>query len=139
MAHYISSLKVASAYILALGNQVYVFQSATDFMEKGIFSGVEVFSSLCYPSLSRIGETSLCFPTHKCPGSAVLLNPQCVNWIWLRFCNVNEMWCCIYYICAGIQMKHGQTRSQGWEEGSFVKQISKRVGCLYTIDMSIDF
>ena len=82
MALYISSLKVASAYILALGNQVYVFQSATDFMEKGIFSGVEfveVFSSLCYPSLSRIGETSLCFPTHKCPGSAVLLNPQCVN------------------------------------------------------------
>ena len=41
-----------------------MFFGAISFMEGCIFEFVEIFSSLCYPSLSRIGKTSLFFQTH---------------------------------------------------------------------------
>ena len=67
---------------------LFKFMCAMNFLEQKIFSRVEfveVFSILCYPSLSRIGKTPLCFPTHKCPGSStLLLNPTNIL-VWVEF------------------------------------------------------
>ena len=80
--HIIANKKATYIFWQWVFKFMLILWSAMKSVENEIFWGVEfveVFSILCYPSLSRIGKTSLCFPTHKCPGSTPLLNSHCVE------------------------------------------------------------
>ena len=56
--------KWVNLYSIHAAIEFPMFFGAISFMEGCIFEFVEIFSSLCYPSLSRIGKTSLFFQTH---------------------------------------------------------------------------
>ena len=132
--------KWVNLYSIHAAIEFPMFFGAISFMEGCIFEFVEIFSSLCYPSLSRIGKTSLFFPnTHKCEP--------------LRLLNPHNMWIDVYllsvwngklilsdHICMQIQMKLcvGFQGSEGFHLSSIKFQTRYEKSMLGQIGEGVD-
>ena len=71
--------KWVNLYSIHAAIEFPMFFGAISFMEGCIFEFVEIFSSLCYPSLSRIGKTSLFSKHTQMRASPTFKSSQYVN------------------------------------------------------------